>query len=102
MTFSDKLRGRWPELWQLALVTETLATHLDVSIGTVGVRIGSSSNLAKRLESGRVQYSTAASLLGRLSDMWPEELQWPEDVSRPVPSSHTPPPNPVDTAFGES
>ena len=58
MTFSDKLRGRWPELWQLALVTETLATHLDVSIGTVGVRIGSSSNLAKRLESGRVQYST--------------------------------------------
>ena len=60
------------------------ADHAGHTLSTVSTRIAGSGDLFTRLGNGStITIRRANQLAKRFSDVWPEDLSWPEGVERP-------------------
>ena len=74
----------------LPRICTIFADHTQRRLSTVSRLATGSGETIARLESGRtITIRRAARALQYLSDHWPDDREWPVEVSRPPPSSIT-------------
>ena len=56
-----------------------------IAATTLGRKAVQNSSVLHRLNSGQVTVRTVRRLVQYLSDHWPTDLAWPEDIARPSP-----------------
>ena len=72
----------------LVRLATAYADHAGQKLSTVSTRITGSGDLFSRLRTGStITIRRANQIAKRFSDVWPEDLSWPEDVERPPRSS---------------
>lgn len=68
----------------LVRLADLLAEHLSVTHWAVSYRITGGGRFFQRLANGGdCNTRTADAVLRRLSEQWPEDLEWPTDIPRP-------------------
>ena len=69
----------------LIRLSEALAQHDDVTHWTISSRLFRKGDFFHRLRNSRdILTGTYEMALGRLSEAWPADLEWPADIPRPT------------------
>lgn len=72
---------------QIVELIDRLAAKSSRSPGTVGREVGGCGDFYSRLRCGcDITTRRALRVIQRLSDRWPDDLEWPPDIPRPKPS----------------
>lgn len=73
------------QLNHLTILAEAFAKHTDRSEATVSNLVVSHARLFKRLRDGKgCSVATYNNVMAWFSKNWPEDLEWPSDIPRPV------------------
>ena len=70
---------------RLRRVAAVYAEARGLALSTVGRMVAGKCDFFPLLAEGRVTLRRANRVLERLSDNWPEGLEWPPDIPRPEP-----------------
>ena len=77
------------DITKIAYLIELLAEYRSRSPHTIGRLVAVSGDFYQRLKDGRdITFGRANRVVQNLSDIWPDDLEWPADIPRPVPQ-HT-------------
>lgn len=66
------------------------ASHRNLALSTVGRLVAGHGSFFQRVSEGRVTLRRAAQAVQWLSDHWPSDLSWPDDIPRPEPAAGGP------------
>lgn len=68
----------------LLTLAERIAVHEGVTHWAISYRILGRGDFFQGLKIGRdCRFSTYRRVIQRLAELWPEDLEWPEDIPRP-------------------
>ena len=72
----------------LITLAEIFARKKGWKLSTVGLRFADSGSFFKRIKDGKnFTIEKRDSVIKKMSDHWPADLAWPEDIPRPAPNS---------------
>ena len=72
---------------ELLRLSDIFAESRGIALASLGTYMLRDAHFFDRLKSGRVTIRRAELALQWLSDHWPADRQWPEDIRRPDPSN---------------
>ena len=68
---------------QIVRTGKILAARRGIALSTLGRLTVGNSRLFNDLAQGRVTISRATRVVERLSDLWPADMPWPREITRP-------------------
>ena len=74
----------------LPRVAELYARRKSIKVSSLGVYAAGDSRFFECLAQGRVTIRRVEKVLQWVSDRWPEDVEWPPDVPRPMPTHQLP------------